>query len=612
MFRYRLAYLLLIGFGVFFYIAFVGYFSYYFLLLILILPVLSLFYLVMSFKFTKLDFAILNQKVIQDDFVKIKIIKDNLGLGAIRFVVEDQKYLIKGNQDGLTLVFKHCGGRNFIINTYYQYDCLNLFCIKKRCHYEIPITIYPKRVELDFKEYAHQLPRVGDEVYAVNRKGDDPTEIYDIHKYQEGDQLKNIHWKLSARYQDILVKDNAMLVGEVINLYVSFDDNDDHNDLVFGYLDTFCGFLLKRQIGFLLSNKEIKSIQEYDEMFKYLLWNKEYQSDISKHNYEFVISYNGIMKVEGSSNNHFIFISCIIVGLLIYLGFNYIQGKKKFVIGSIIADGILLLIPSTMDCLTYITSIIIYKYREVSVYDFNFESTYIFYDDPQICILAFLLIFIPLFLSAVIAIDKQKYTLAILALLPGVFIELLFTITPPWYFLACYVLYVLILLIGALQKGAILKIPMIIISVVAMAITYISFPISTYRPSKYSLFDNARTPISTPGNIKEEYNVNSQGDRHYRNSLDFTIAGEVTLNNFKIRGIAYDLYEDGKWGTSHSRVETEWFKNNLEKIANITKTSRQVIEVNQISGYSQRNYTPYFIINDDMTYYGDHYEGNYT
>ena len=310
-----------------------------------------------------------------------------------------------------------------------------------------------------------------------------------------------------------------------------------------------------------------------------------------------------------SSNNHFIFISCIIVGLLIYLGFNYIQGKKKFVIGSIIADGILLLIPSTMDCLTYITSIIIYKYREVSVYDFNFESTYIFYDDPQICILAFLLIFIPLFLSAVIAIDKQKYTLAILALLPGVFIELLFTITPPWYFLACYVLYVLILLIGALQKGAILKIPMIIISVVAMAITYISFPISTYRPSKYSLFDNARTPISTPGNIKEEYNVNSQGDRHYRNSLDFTIAGEVTLNNFKIRGIAYDLYEDGKWGTSHSRVETEWFKNNLEKIANITKTSRQVIEVNQISGYSQRNYTPYFIINDDMTYYGDHYEG---
>lgn len=29
-----------------------------------------------------------------------------------------------------------------------------------------------------------------------------------------------------------------------------------------------------------------------------------------------------------SSNNHFIFISCIIVGLLIYLGFNYTPDNK--------------------------------------------------------------------------------------------------------------------------------------------------------------------------------------------------------------------------------------------------------------------------------------------
>ncbi|MFQ7174200.1 MAG: hypothetical protein ACLRQF_20380 [Thomasclavelia ramosa] len=54
--------------------------------------------------------------------------------------------------------------------------------------------------------------------------------------------MKNIHWKLSARYQDILVKDNAMLVGEVINLYVSFDDNDDRNDLVLVILIPFVVF----------------------------------------------------------------------------------------------------------------------------------------------------------------------------------------------------------------------------------------------------------------------------------------------------------------------------------------------------------------------------------
>ena len=41
---------------------------------------------------------------------------------------------------------------------------------------------------------------------------------------------------------DILVKDNAMLVGEVMYLYVSFDDNDDHNDLVLVILIPFVVF----------------------------------------------------------------------------------------------------------------------------------------------------------------------------------------------------------------------------------------------------------------------------------------------------------------------------------------------------------------------------------
>ena len=299
MYRYRFAYLLLIGFGVFFYIAFVGYFSYYFLLLIVVLPLLSLLYLIITIRFTKLQFTILNDKVIQGDDVKIAVTRDNLALGAVKFMLDDKKYVLKGNQDELNFVFKHCGGINFVIDRYYQYDCLNLFCLKKRCHYEIPITIYPKAIDLNYEDYLHYLPRLGEEMYATNQKGDDPSEIYDIHQYQDGDLLKNIHWKLSARFQEVMVKDNALLIGETVNIYTSFDDSDDHNDLVFGYLMAFCLILLNCQISFILSSKEIKSLQEFDEVFKYLLWNKDYHPEITKHKYEFVISYEGIMRIEG-------------------------------------------------------------------------------------------------------------------------------------------------------------------------------------------------------------------------------------------------------------------------------------------------------------------------
>lgn len=297
MWRCRLVYLLLIGFGVFFYIAFVGYFSYYFLLVLMVLPIISFIYLLLTWKFLNLEFVVEDKKVRQKELVSIFLKHDNFGLGAIKFKIDNKKYFLRENKFDLS--FKHCCGKNLIIKNYYQYDCLNLFCLKKRCYYQIPITIYPKQSDFDFSIYSHLLPKDDQEVYAVNQKGDDPTEIYDIHKYQEGDLLRNIHWKLSAKYDTILVKDNALSISEIINIYCDFDENDDYNDMIFSYLDAFCIKLLERNFKFLLSNKEITSIKEYEDQFKHLLWNKDYHPDITKHNYEFVISHDGIKRIEG-------------------------------------------------------------------------------------------------------------------------------------------------------------------------------------------------------------------------------------------------------------------------------------------------------------------------
>ena len=66
----------------------------------------------------------------------------------------------------------------------------------------------------------------------------------------------------------MLVKDNALSVSEIINIHCDFDEDDDHNDLVFSYLEVFCTKLLENKYKFLLSNKEITSIKEYEDQFK--------------------------------------------------------------------------------------------------------------------------------------------------------------------------------------------------------------------------------------------------------------------------------------------------------------------------------------------------------
>ena len=279
-------------------------------------------------------------------------------------------------------------------------------------------------------------------------------------------------------------------------------------------------------------------------------------------------------------NPNLIFFFCILIGLVIYLGYTNTKNKRQFIIGGLIIDGLLLILPNTLACFSYLVSTVVHKYNDVSVYNFNYQSTLNFFDRSFVCTCAFLLIFIPMYMLASIAIERNKYGLSIVALLPGVIIELLFTITPPWYFIGSFVLYFLILLIGTMQKGTNVKIPIIGICLVSMIFTYFAFGTDTYRLSSISLFNRGKLPIATAGNVKEDYDVKEQGDRYYRNSVDFIIDGANELTNFKMRGIGYDKYYNGNWSVvENDQAYINWVYRNLNIIVDVTKAKKQTINV---------------------------------
>lgn len=311
-----------------------------------------------------------------------------------------------------------------------------------------------------------------------------------------------------------------------------------------------------------------------------------------------------------NSNPNLIFFFCIMIGLVIYLGYTNTKNKRKFIIGGLVIDGVLLILPNTLACFSYLVSTVVHKYNDVSVYNFNYQSMLNFFDKSFVCICAFLLLFIPMYMLAGVAIERNKYGLAIIALLPGIFIELLFTITPPWYFIGSFVLYFLVLLIGAMQKGTNIKIPIIGICLGSMVFTYLAFGTDTYRLSSISLFNRGRLPLATAGNVKEDYDVKEQGDRYYRNSVDFIIDGANELTNFKIRGISYDKYDNGNWSViENDQAYISWVYRNLNIIADVIKAKKQNIKIEQLSGYSYRNYAPYYFINTELTYHGNYFMG---
>lgn len=90
------------------------------------------------------------------------------------------------------------------INSVVLEDFFGLFKFKYNIFEPKYVTVYPRIVYLekfplktDFMSESHSM---------LNSRDEDMTTISDVRKYQYGDNLKRIHWKLTARAQELMVK----------------------------------------------------------------------------------------------------------------------------------------------------------------------------------------------------------------------------------------------------------------------------------------------------------------------------------------------------------------------------------------------------------------------
>ena len=74
--------------------------------------------------------------------------------------------------------------------------------------------------------------------YSKTSKGDDPSEIFDIHEYHDGDKINRIHWKLTAKQDKTMVKDYSLPISNSIVLMADLhlDTNTDDYMLIYDTL----------------------------------------------------------------------------------------------------------------------------------------------------------------------------------------------------------------------------------------------------------------------------------------------------------------------------------------------------------------------------------------
>ena len=109
---------------------------------------------------------------------------------------------------------EHFGIINISLAKITLYDILKLsrFKVKKSSitYDKEPVLVLPDPLELSSVLTDYSDSGLDSEIYSDIKPGDDPSEIFAIRDYTDGDRMSRIHWKLTAKQDKLMVKDYSL------------------------------------------------------------------------------------------------------------------------------------------------------------------------------------------------------------------------------------------------------------------------------------------------------------------------------------------------------------------------------------------------------------------
>lgn len=101
----------------------------------------------------------------------------------------------------------NCGDKRITIQKARYYDLTGLFCWTRRPKMEARVLVYPPRLHMQLQlQRRPETETVGD-MYDPYRKGQDVSEVSGLRAYMDGDSLGSIHWKLSGKMDELIVRE---------------------------------------------------------------------------------------------------------------------------------------------------------------------------------------------------------------------------------------------------------------------------------------------------------------------------------------------------------------------------------------------------------------------
>ena len=219
----KILFLILIVICVFFYILYVWNFSLILLIIFVTLPVVMFVTTLITKHMIKAEFAVQNKTTPKNSSFPVQLCVTNKSIFPIgKAEAHIEYYNIFNNQiNEFELLFpvqarntqritfqlssKYCGILK-IRSAYIDiYDPLRIFRFRTGKNVQAEIAVMPEIHEVNGAISYTDRESEESSVFSESTAGDDPSEIFDLRDYINGDKLNRIHWKLSSK------KDPCML-----------------------------------------------------------------------------------------------------------------------------------------------------------------------------------------------------------------------------------------------------------------------------------------------------------------------------------------------------------------------------------------------------------------
>lgn len=143
----------------------------------------------------------------------------------------------------LDLSSKYCGHIHVNVNKVQYYDFLDIFTKEIDVNSLSQLFILPKRYPMSVTVADSNVGLTDSFSHEINKRGNDGLEIFGIKEYSKEDNLKHVHWKLTSKFDELIVKELSEAVNYtfLVLLDLSVVDQTKKNSptVIDAMIDTF-------------------------------------------------------------------------------------------------------------------------------------------------------------------------------------------------------------------------------------------------------------------------------------------------------------------------------------------------------------------------------------